>query len=93
MIQDGFIKNWMKKKYGKNIPWTPLQLCAFLGKDDFVKYLLESGSDKNIKDKVGHTAEDIAIIRGKTNSAEIIKKWRKKWIFKLNEKKKLIYDF
>eukprot|EP01080_Neovahlkampfia_damariscottae_P012935 gene12935-7516_t len=48
------------KSYGYSIPWTILQHAAAVGNQEVVNFLIEQGSDTNIEDKCGRTAQQIA---------------------------------
>ncbi|XP_067632997.1 G patch domain and ankyrin repeat-containing protein 1 homolog [Eurosta solidaginis] len=47
--------------------WTGLMMAACEGAIDTVRLLLQLGADKNIKDKTGRTALDLAQIKGYSN--------------------------
>lgn len=59
-IYDEEFQTIFKEKYGEDIPWTPLQYAAAIGKVDSFLFLLENKSDLSIQDKTGRNALQIA---------------------------------
>jgi len=53
--------------------YTPLHYAAMIGLDQVVRSLLAHGVDTSTKDHLGKTAHDLAIERGKTSTASLLK--------------------
>ena len=54
---------------------TPLHLAAQYGRIECVKILLERGADKDRRNKVGHTALELAVSQAHNDCVEILTAW------------------
>ncbi|XP_018792661.1 PREDICTED: G patch domain and ankyrin repeat-containing protein 1 homolog [Bactrocera latifrons] len=54
--------------------WTALMMAACEGAIDAVRFLLQLGANKNVKEKTGRTARDYAIEKGYDHIATILQK-------------------
>ena len=59
----------VQHNYGK----TPLHMAAYRGYDKCVNVLASAGCNPLLKSKIGKTAYDLAVARGKTSTAALIK--------------------
>jgi ankyrin repeat protein len=53
---------------------TPLHNAAREGRSETIKILIDNGADVNAKNVTGHTPADIAILRKRTETADLLRK-------------------
>ena len=54
--------------------WTPLQVAAYQGHKEIAKLFIANGADVNAKDDDGDTPLDEAILRNRTEIADLLRK-------------------
>eukprot|EP01080_Neovahlkampfia_damariscottae_P009262 gene9262-1349_t len=67
LLDSGFNlkKPYKEKSFGEKIEWTPLQYAAALGSQKSCNFLIQNGSNLEIKDKTNRSAKDIASLLDK----------------------------